>query len=145
MNASTAEHLRLLSIFHYVLAGVGALFSLLPGVYMAIGFAMVSGVFEGGAKYRGPPPQLGWIFVAVGAVMMALALGYVVLVAVAGRFLARRRSWTYCMVVAGLSCAFFPFGTALGVFTIITLSRPEVKAEFEAVRPTVPPPPPAAA
>lgn len=131
MDASTSEHLRLLSIFHYVLAGLGAVFSLLPVVYMGIGFAIVSGVFEGRTPKGGPPPEFGWIFVAIGGAMLVLGLGYVVLVAIAGRFLARRRNWTYCIVIAGLSCAFFPFGTALGVFTIITLSRPEVKAAFQ--------------
>jgi hypothetical protein len=40
--------------------------------------------------------------------------------------------------MAAVSCAFFPFGTVLGVLTILTLSRPEARALFPA---TVPPPP----
>jgi hypothetical protein len=31
------EHLRLLSIFHYVVVGLGALFSLFPLLYTALG------------------------------------------------------------------------------------------------------------
>jgi hypothetical protein len=38
-----AEHLRLLSIFHYVYAGVTALFACFPLIYVAIGIAMMSG------------------------------------------------------------------------------------------------------
>jgi hypothetical protein len=33
--------------------------------------------------------------------------------------------------VAALSCAFMPFGTVLGVFTIVVLVRPSVKQLFE--------------
>jgi hypothetical protein len=36
--------------------------------------------------------------------------------------------------VAALCCAFFPFGTVLGVFTILVLVRPSVKALFETQR-----------
>jgi hypothetical protein len=57
-------------------------------------------------------------------------LGYAALVAYAGRCVSRTRHWTFVIVIAALSCAFFPFGTALGVFTILVLSKPEVKALF---------------
>jgi hypothetical protein len=36
-----------------------------------------------------------------------------------------------CFVVAAIECIFMPFGTVLGVFTIIVLSRPSVKALFQ--------------
>ncbi len=48
----------------------------------------------------------------------------------AGRKLARRRSWTFCLVVASIECLFMPYGTVLGVFTIIVLLRPTVKELF---------------
>jgi hypothetical protein len=132
MDAATAINVRLLSIFHYVLAGLGALFSLFPGIYIAMGVAFLSGKFPPAKGTIGPPPQLGWLFIAFGVAFMLAGLGYVVLVVLAGRFLGRSRHWTYCMVVAALSCAFFPFGTVLGVFTIVVLSKPEVKAAFGA-------------
>jgi hypothetical protein len=34
------------------------------------------------------------------------------------------------MVIAAIQCAFTPFGTVLGVFTLIVLVRPSVKALF---------------
>ena len=125
------DPLRLLSIFHYVLGGLGALFSLLPIVHIGMGIAMITGALDRGSPSP-PPAAFGWIFVAMGAAFMLAGFGYVALVIVAGRFLARTRHWTFCMVVAALSCAFFPFGTALGVFTILVLAKPEVKAAFEA-------------
>jgi hypothetical protein len=49
----------------------------------------------------------------------------------AGRNLAQQRRYTFCLVIAGLLCIFIPFGTVLGVFTIVVLVRPSVKALFE--------------
>ena len=40
------EHLRLLSIFHYVVAGLAALFALIPVFHLVFGIAMVSGALE---------------------------------------------------------------------------------------------------
>jgi hypothetical protein len=47
-----------------------------------------------------------------------------------GPHLGRRRGHAFCFVVACLACLFMPFGTVLGAFTIIVLSRPSVKARF---------------
>ena len=37
----------------------------------------------------------------------------------------------YCLVMAGIECLFMPFGTVLGVFTIIVLMRESVKEMFK--------------
>ena len=52
------------------------------------------------------------------------------LLAVAGRRLAQRRSYMFCMVMAGVACMLTPVGTVLGVFTIIVLNRPSVRRLF---------------
>ena len=52
------------------------------------------------------------------------------LIAFAGRCLRRRRRYTFCLVVAAISCAFVPFGTVLGIFTLVVLTRPGVKPMF---------------
>ena len=47
--------------------------------------------------------------------------------------LARRRRYLYCLILAGVMAATcMPFGTVLGVFTIIVLMRPSVKQAFGA-------------
>ena len=55
---------------------------------------------------------------------------FAVCLALAGRYLSRRRRYTYCLVMGGVACIFMPFGTVLGVFTIITLVRDSVKRLF---------------
>ncbi len=131
------DDLRLLSIFHFILAGVTALFSLFPLLHVGLGVAMLAGALDGSGSGRGdaPPPFVGWMFILIGAALIVGGLGFAVLLFLAGRFLRAQRHWLFVMVVAGLSCAFMPFGTVLGVFTIVTLSRPEVKALFQGADP----------
>ena len=54
----------------------------------------------------------------------------VTLIFLAGRFLAQRRHHTFCVTMAAVQCLFMPFGTILGVFTIVVLNRPSVKQLF---------------
>jgi hypothetical protein len=51
-------------------------------------------------------------------------------IVIAGRFLARRKRYPFVFVIACCECLFMPFGTVLGVFTIVLLSRESVKAAF---------------
>jgi hypothetical protein len=142
MDTQTASHVRLLSTFHFVLAGLAVVGSFFPALYVAMGWALLAGTFPGHSGATPPPPQLGWVFVGIGVVLMLAGFAYAALLLLAGRFLARRRHWTACVVIAAISCAFFPFGTVLGVLTIVTLVKPEVKLAFEGARPPAPPPPP---
>jgi hypothetical protein len=127
---SDFEHLRLLSIFHYVLGGVAALFALFPIFHLAIGIGMVAGRFPDPTEQR-DMQLFGWLFVAMAAMWMLAALTYAVCLILAGRFLAGQAHYAFCFIVAALSCAFMPFGTVLGVFTIVVLVRPSVKQLFE--------------
>ncbi len=81
----------------------------------------------------GPPPALfGWIFVIFASVFILIGWTIAALILTAGRFLARRQHYMFCLVMAGVECAFFPFGTVLGVFTIITLTQEPVRQIFNA-------------
>lgn len=124
------EQLRLLSVFHYVIAGVGALFSLLPSLHLAMGIAIVLGAFEAPENGSPPPALFGWIFVIFPAIFILCGIAVAVCVAFAGRRLAQHRSYMYCLVMAAILCMIMPFGTVLGVFTIIVLMRPSVRVLF---------------
>lgn len=123
------DDLRLLSIFHYVLAGLTGLFALVPLLYFGFGAVILAGMLDEGQAHP-PPAFVGWLVVALGLALLLLALAFVAALVFAGWSLARQRHWLYCMVLAGISCAWFPFGTALGVFTLVVLSKPEVKGLF---------------
>lgn len=135
LSAQDADHLRLLSIFHYVVAGITALFSLFPLIHLVMGLAMVTGHLPMESEQGNEPfdPRLfGWFFVAFAGAFIAAGLTLAGFMAYAGRCLVQRRRHVLCMVVAGISCCFMPFGTVLGVFTLIVLLRPSVKAAFGA-------------
>jgi hypothetical protein len=55
-----------------------------------------------------------------------------------GRFLKQRKNYTFSFIIACFSCAAFPFGTILGVFTIIVLSRDSVKRIYGLPQPEAP-------
>lgn len=61
---------------------------------------------------------------------MLVGWAFAVCVILAGRFIVRRKHYIFCLVIASLNCLFMPFGTILGVFTIVVLIRPSVKALF---------------
>ena len=137
-----AEHLRLLSIFHYIFAGITGLCGSIPLIYIALGLWMVSAPANFGNS-RGALPQtfdpaVGWLFVLVGGAIVLYSWGMAAALIYAGRCLVRREKHTFCLVVAAFSCLNTPHGTVLGVFTIIVLVRPSVKEMFEANRRTAP-------
>jgi len=125
------EHLKLLSIFHYIVGGIAALSGCFPIIHLVIGIAMLLGAFGGGAG-QGPPKIVGVMFVglALGLMVFFWALGICLIVA--GCCLWKKRRYMFCLVMAAINCAFMPFGTVLGVFTIIVLMRDSVKELFAA-------------
>lgn len=126
------EQLRLLSVFHYVIAGLIGLLSLFPALQLVLGLLMASGRLE---------PQdegsriAGWLLSSCASFLLIVGLGLAAAIALAGQSIARRRRYTYCLVVAGLLCLLVPLGTLLGVFALVVLVRPSVRARFD------PPPP----
>lgn len=131
MSNEEIKQLELLSIFHYVVGGVLALFSCMPFMHVFMGLAMVSGSFFEGSEGTAPPPMFGWMFVIMGSAFILMGWAMAICIIIAGKKLKARRSRLYCMVIAGIECMFTPFGTVLGVFTLIALNKESTKALFE--------------
>jgi hypothetical protein len=131
-SSQDAEHLKLLALFHYIVAAMMALLASFPILHLTIGLAMVSGKFGTPKHGEFSPDLFGWFFVLIagGAILTGWTLAVCTLVA--GRSLAHRKRYLFCLVVAGImAVTCMPFGTVLGVFTIIVLIRPSVKQLFE--------------
>jgi hypothetical protein len=124
------QHLRLLSIFHYVTAGLAGLFALFPLIHLVMGLVMILAPEKFSSAGEPPPAWLGWLFVVMASLFILLGWTFAGFVFAAGRFLAKRKRYLFCLVMAGIECMFMPFGTVLGVFTIIVLSRDPVKRLF---------------
>jgi len=124
------KNLNLLALFHYIVAGLTAFFSCFPLIHVAIGLGMVLGRFNG----KHPPPDpFGWLFLIFGGLFVLFGWASAIAIFIAGKKLKKRKSRTYCIVVAALECTMMPFGTVLGVFTIILLMKDSVKAMFAPV------------
>jgi len=133
MKKEDEEHLKLLAIFHYVVGGIVGMFALFPIFHLILGLVLIlaPGTFQG---QGGPPPPavVGWIMVVFPAMFIAIGGALAGCVIAAGRCLARRRRYLFCVVMAAIECIFMPLGTVLGVFTIIVLMRDSVKEAFAA-------------
>jgi len=127
------EQLKLLSIFHYVVAGILGLFSCFPVFHLMFGiFFLVKGDELGAQNPEGPPPEIfGLLFTIIPALIIVVGWACAICVFLAGRFLSTQTHYTFCFVIACVMCAFFPFGTVLGIFSIIVLIRPSVKQMFD--------------
>jgi hypothetical protein len=123
------RNLDLLAIFHYVVGGLTALFSCLFLLHVAMGIAMLCGAFDG---KDAPPKFFAWFFILFPSVFILAGWTLSGFIIAAGRKLKRRMSRTFCLVVAGLECILMPFGTVLGVFTIVVLMKESVKQMFAA-------------
>jgi hypothetical protein len=72
-------------------------------------------------------------------VFLVLGLAMAGLYLITGRSLRDHHRRAFCLAMAGLSCPFIAWGTAIGVCTILVLVRPEVKNLFESpASPTLP-------
>ncbi|NNC87549.1 MAG: hypothetical protein HKN82_03700 [Akkermansiaceae bacterium] len=129
-----AQHLKLLSIFHYVLAG----FYLLGVGFLILHYFMMNAIMtmaedapvEPGSP---PPPDMEefmaifvWFYVFMGLACLLLLVGNIL----AGNALRARRSRTLVLIVAGVNCLNMPLGTVLGIFTFIVLLRQSVAELF---------------
>src|SRR5207244_13406774 len=97
------QHLRALSICHYVMAGLSALFSSFFLIYLVLGIMFVASpsTMSGGS---GPPPPafMGWlfIFIAVGAILIGWS--FAILLLLSGRFLAQLYPPLFCFIMVSL-------------------------------------------
>ena len=129
------QYLKILAIFHFVVAGISALFACFPILHFVMGLGMFAvslglGASEGAFAEAAIPGLVGLLFTLIAGSVILFGWAFAVCVALAGWFLLKKKRHTFCVVMGGVECIFMPFGTVLGVFTIITLMKPSVKALF---------------
>lgn len=126
------QHLRLLCIFHFVFGGL-ALFGGI--VFLVIHFFILRVVFAQAGTWptrdgSAPPPGFysGIIFFYVLAGLIILTA--CILNILSGFFLRQKKYRVFSIVVAVLDCFQVPFGTVLGVFTLVVLLRDSVRRSY---------------
>jgi hypothetical protein len=101
-NMKQEEQLRLLSIFHYVMAGLSALFACIPIIHLTLGLFMVFApeTFHNKGD-NAPPAFLGWFLVIFAAMFILIGWTFAAFIFTTGRFLAKRKHYMFCLVMGG--------------------------------------------
>ena len=123
------EHINLLSIFHFIVAGL----SILGIGFLFLHYFMMNSFFSNPGIWRTqqnafPFPKdflntFVWFYISVGVILVIAC----VLNLLSALFLRQRKHRVFSIVVGGLNCLQIPFGTILGIFTIVILSRDSVR------------------
>lgn len=128
------EHLKLLSLGYMVSAAMTAFTSVLGLWFIFMGAILTASGSAAGkfpSKNGQPPPAfIGWILGGVGLIIFLFLLAFAALKLKAAFCIRQRKSRTFCMVVAAITCLGVPYGTALGVFTFIVVGRESVSRLF---------------
>ena len=131
------SHLDLLSIFHFVGAGLAVIALLLLVAHYAFFHAIMENPqFWENHKQTPPPPEILAIFKWFYVIFCLWFITSAVLNVISGICLRTRKNRTFSFVVAAIDCLHIPLGTILGIFTIIILSRESVRELYDARPPS---------
>jgi hypothetical protein len=143
-----SECLQVLSIFHYVIGGMVAVFSISALPFLGIGlwlilspstisdlnstltelFLKLSLEQSDFSLLENIPGYSRWLVLAAGIAYLAVGLTLAGCIIASGQSLARRKRYWFSFIVAWVeSLLFIPFGTVLGFFTIVTLLKGSVR------------------
>ncbi len=150
------DRLRLLSLGYYISGAIGAAFVsfLLIHFFLFLGISFVpasqwntSAPTPRSAQYASPtpfptasptsnsaqaPPAIMFRIFA-GIIGLIIICGWTLgaLTAYAGHCIKKRKHKLFIYVMAGINCIWIPYGTVLGIATILLFQWPEVQAEFK--------------
>ena len=129
-SSADAETLKLLAIFHFIIAGL----LLLALGLIANQIMQVEAVFSDvhGDIASAPVPLLftpGMEAALFCLIAMAVLMGTGNLLS--ALYILQRRNRVFSLVIAGLNFLHIPLGTALGVFTFVVLMRDSVRRLYQ--------------
>ncbi|SRR5713226_9325744 len=122
------EHLRLLRLGFFIAAAANAIWIFLGAFYCVMGLFFALAPAQG--SHGEPLEFFRWIFVGVGVVLGGVALMLTALKLLVALRIGERRSRTFCILIACITCLAIPYGTALGVLALLVLTRPSVALQF---------------
>lgn len=125
MKPNNLNTFRILFLIKGILSLVGSFFVLIYGVFLFFIFNEISKIDEG------LPFNIGIIFLILCIVGFVILVTFGILDLIVSKRIKEVRSHQFIFVVAIISCLTGLLGILLGIFTLIELSKPEVKALFE--------------
>lgn len=125
------KDLNTIAVFYYVLAAFSALMGCFVILHFGAGLFLCFAPLESKTGDAWLARPFGAFFVLLSSAFMlyhwSLAVGFVL----TARYMGRRQRLRFCTVMAALACTIRPIGTALGVLSLISLTKPEVKQLFD--------------
>ena len=128
------EHLRLLSLGHYLTGGMHVAFAslfLFHFIFVMVGVLHPELFQPKDKSHPGPDDGMFVIFAWVLGFFILAGWSFGALTIFSGRSIKARKRRAFTFVMACLNTLLIPFGTVLGVFTLVVLSRPSVKRLYE--------------
>lgn len=122
------KHLSTLSVLHYVNGGLTCFGGLFLLFFVFLGHFLGSDLVQESGD--APPRAIGAFLIVLGWVLFVFVEVMGILNILSGRYLAQHRNRGFSLVIAAIECLNFPLGTALGVWTIVVLNDPEVRAAY---------------
>ncbi len=128
MRAKDESDLNLLSVLHYVWTG----FLGCSAVGIVAYFAMIGAIVanEPSRGHAHDQEVAAGVMVVMGVVMALVMLPLFILHLLAAAGLKKRTRYMLIFVMSCFACLSVPLGTGLGIWTILVLQRPGVKALF---------------
>lgn len=129
------EHLKLLGIFHYIwgaLSLVGGLF--LGAYFVVIGVVLMTNPSTtSSTEDSGTTSAVGGVLIAIGVIAFLIVVVYGILTLMAGGKYRKHQGgyrFLFILAIVTLIIGGIP-GIVLGIFSLMVLSRPSVKALFK--------------
>ena len=125
------EHLRLLSMFHYI-SGVLTLFVSLIFIFQFIVFSVIyDEVLKEISNYTmisnyDFDPEVISVLIYLWFVLFFLFIAFGIAQILSAKFIKGKKHRIFSFVIAVINILSFPYGTILGIMTIIVLSRSSV-------------------
>ena len=129
------EHLKLLGIFHYIWGALSLIGGLFLGAYfVVIGVVlMTSPSTTSTTEESGSTSIAGGVMIGIGVIVFLIVVVYGVLTLMAGgKYRKHQGGYWFCFILAIVTLILGGIpGIVLGIFSLIVLSRPSVKALFK--------------
>jgi hypothetical protein len=138
------EHLRLLSLFHYIAGGITLFVSFILLFQFLLLFVFWEGLMQQYGEYRYTNSNeldatFLTIFFYLWLVILLFVVTFGILEILSGRFIKLRKRRTFSFIIAIINLLSIPYGTLLGIMTIIVLSRNSVKEIYIAANQIIQP------
>lgn len=134
MNAPAPNNLNTFSILFLVKGILTLCFSIFFIFYIGMGF------FFGTIIELDPTENLpfnpGILFVIIGGIGLVITITAGILTLLASRYLKAAKHYNFIFAMAIFNCLTGVLGILLGVFTIIELTKPEIKTLFQKTKDT---------